>query len=144
MFDSITNWITSAQGMLSAILALILFAIAAYWQVMAALKKNNKEIQQNGIKADLRNIAIGAITDAETGEGSAIKDILKTVTDPALINVPAKDWQPIYKDAVATKITETKGEKLIKKLGKAFDVGMFVKEVYQSIKPAIKSLRKGK
>ena len=39
MFDQIANWITSAQGALSAILALILFAIAAYWQVMAALKK---------------------------------------------------------------------------------------------------------
>lgn len=143
MFDSITAWITSAQGLIAAFVALILSLIAAYWQIREAIAKSDA-------RTKLKEIATGAIADAETGEGKAFAEALST----GLPAIPYSEFNiakagltallPETKHVIATKITETKGEKLIKKLGKAFDVGMFVKEVYQSVKPAIKSLRKGK
>lgn len=142
MFDQIANWITSAQGALSAILALILFAIAAYWQVMAALKKNNTEIEKNGAEAKLKDIAAGAITSAETGEGKAIRDLITQKVIPGLTTAKVKELSSDEKHELATAVTKAKGKTLIEKMGAAFDVGLFVKDVYQSIKPMIKNLRK--
>ena len=143
MFDSITNWITSAQGTVASIVTFALFCIAAYWQIRDALTKS-------AARTKLKEIATGAITDAETGEGKAFAEVIATdlpaipYSELKIAKAGITALLPETKHVIATKITETKGEKLIKKLGKAFDVGMFVKEVYQSIKPAIKSLRKGK
>ena len=137
MFDQIINWINSAQAVVVAIVALITAIITAWLQIKEMLKKTEA-------KRELKEIAIGAITDAETGEGKAVRDLLTQHVIPGLTSTKVKELDPNEKHEIATTITAAKGKTLIAKLGKAFDIGLFVKEVYQSVKPAIKSLRKGK
>ena len=139
MFDQITAWITSAQGVISAIVAFVLLCIAGYWQIRKALLEGQEKKEA---KDSLRQEAIGAITSVETGTGKALAELVNSKVIPGLKLSEIQEATPDLKHEIATTITNAKGKSFIEKLGKAFDVGMFVKETYQGIKPLIKSLRK--
>lgn len=141
--QTIIDYLSQIQNLIAVLAAIILAAIAYYWQIKAALGK---------AKTELANIAMPMIGKAEDSPAELLRTIVDkpanlnqsiTAVTPLFIN--SNEGKNLIVSSAAFEKAKTEKPKLLKKLGisSISDMIPFISNVYQfAAKPIIKAMKK--
>jgi hypothetical protein len=133
--DNIITIIAQSKEILAAIVALIMFAIVSYKQIMAEIAR-----KESAAKKELANIVTGLITKAEEKPNEILNSLVnKEAFPPLLSTIPT----PEIKENLVAQALQERNPSLLKK-AKLKDVPAilsFIGNVYQGIKPVISLIR---
>jgi len=133
--ENIITIIAQSKEILAALVALIMFAIISYKQIMAELAR-----KEAAAKVELKNIVTGLITKAEEKPNEILQSLVNKPEVPLHISNPTAE---VKENLVLTALQE-RNPGLLKK-AKLKDVPAilsFIANVYQGAKPIISLIRK--
>ena len=124
------------QTLIGAVVALIMFGIVSYKQIMAELAR-----QESAAKKELSNIVTGLITKAEEKPNEILNSLVNKDNFPNFLPSAAT---PDVKESLVAQALQERNPMLLKK-AKLKDVPAilsFIGNVYQGVKPIISLIRK--
>lgn len=134
--ENIIVFLNQFKEVLAVIVALVMFAIVSYKQIMAELSR-----KEAAAKKELTNIVTGLITTAETKPNELLQSLVNKPETPLFIG---KDATAETKESLVLTALKERNPNLLKK-AKLKDIPAilsFIGNVYQGIKPLVKILRK--
>lgn len=133
--ENIITIIAQSKEILAALVALIMFAIISYKQIMAELAR-----QESAAKKELANIVTGLITKAEEKPNEILQSLVNKPETPMFMSNPT----PEAKESLVLTALQERNPGLLKK-AKLKDVPAilsFIGNVYQGVKPILSLIRK--